>query len=59
MYYEFRNMITTGVMAKKLGITESAWSLVKRGLRQPGQKVITGAVRGFPKVNVTKLLKEA
>jgi hypothetical protein len=46
-------------MAAKLGVTGSAWSLARRGLRRPGEKFINGTATSFPKINVTKLLREA
>jgi hypothetical protein len=45
-------------MAAKLGITASAWSLTKRGLRAPGTKVVTGALQAFKRINVAKMMKE-
>ena len=54
-----RQQLNGSQMAAKLEVTEAAWSLVRRGLKQPGRKVITGAIRGFRRINVTKLLREA
>ena len=46
-------------MATMLGVAESTWSRVKRGIRQPGPKIVNGVLNSFHTINVTKLLREA
>lgn len=36
--------------ARKLGVHRVMWSLVRRGLRQPGKRVIEGALRLRPEL---------
>ena len=45
-------------MAEKLGISSCYYSLIINGHKQPGSKVITNAIRNFPKINVTNLLRD-
>jgi hypothetical protein len=47
------------LMARMLGVSGAAWSLVSRGIRQPGPKIVAGTLLAFPKINVARLLKEA
>ena len=45
-------------MAAKLGINSCYYSMIINGHKQPGGKVITNAVRNFPRINVTNLLRD-
>lgn len=39
---------TDGQMAAQLGVERSMWSLVRRGKRRPGNRVLAGVDRRFP-----------
>jgi transcriptional regulator with XRE-family HTH domain len=34
--------------AGRLGISRPAWSMIRTGQRQPGEKVLAGVMRAFP-----------
>lgn len=42
--------LTGDAFAKQLGLTPAAWSLVSRGERKPGRKLLIGAARVYPDV---------
>ncbi len=50
--------MTGPMMAEKLGVSSCFYSLLINGHKQPGQKVITGAIRSFKRINVTNLLRD-
>lgn len=43
--------LTSTAFALKLGITGAMWSLVKRGKRSPGRKVLDQALRVYPELH--------
>lgn len=36
--------------AAKLGISRPLWSMIRDGKRKPGQKVVAGVMRAFPRL---------
>lgn len=36
--------------ASRIGITRPAWSMIRSGVRQPGEKTLSGVMRAFPRL---------